>query len=97
MEKDLGILVGDKLTMSQQCALAARRANGIQGCIGKSVASRLRVVILPLYSAVSGVLCAGLGSSVQQREVTGDSPVEATTMMRGLEHLSYENGLWKLG
>ncbi|KAJ7411143.1 hypothetical protein BTVI_50955 [Pitangus sulphuratus] len=51
-EKDLGILVDDKLTVSWQCALAARRPSGILGCIRKSVASKLREVILPLYSAL---------------------------------------------
>ena len=48
-EKDLDILV-DKLTMSQQCTLVAKMANGILGCIKRSVASRWREVPLPLYS-----------------------------------------------
>ncbi|PKU48716.1 hypothetical protein llap_1040 [Limosa lapponica baueri] len=37
-EKDLGVLVNNRMTMSQQYALVAKKANGILGCIKKSVA-----------------------------------------------------------
>jgi len=70
VERDLGVLVDDKVTMSQQRALGAKKANGILGCIKKSVQQVKGGSASPLHctgEAPSGVLCPVLGSPLLER------------------------------
>lgn len=59
------MLADNELSMSHS-ALVARKANGILGCIRKSIPSKLGEVISP-DEAISGVLCPVLGSPVQEK------------------------------
>jgi len=80
-EQDLRILVDTKLNVkSQRCTLTAKKTTSTLGCIRKSVAFRLRQLILPLYLALVRCIWSA-GSSVGlprtgEEGHTGDSPVE---------------------
>ena len=80
-KKDLGVLMDEKLDMSQQCVLAVWKASSTLGCIKRGAASRDREGIVPPllcpHGALSGVLCPSPGPSADEGYRTvGVSPGE---------------------
>lgn len=85
------------LIMRQQCALAAKKANGILSCIRKNIGSRSREMILPLYSAlVRHLECWVQAGAVFRSGYKKDADLleqiqcSATKVIEELEHVLYE-------
>ena len=51
-KKNLGLLVDGKQDMSQQCTFTAQKTSSILDCAKRSMASRLRKMILPFCFAL---------------------------------------------
>ncbi|PKU40144.1 hypothetical protein llap_9555 [Limosa lapponica baueri] len=100
-EKDLRVLVDEKLDMTWQCALTDWKANCILSCSKRSVASRLSEVILPLYSALVRPhleYCVQLWHSQYKKDMDLLEQVQqrVTKMIRGMEHFCYGDRLREL-
>jgi len=97
-EKDFWVSANERLNMSQQCALAAQKANHILGCIKRNVTSRPRGLIPPLYSALMRPhleYCVQFWSPQHKKDMELLEQVQRSTMkmIRGLKHTPYKNRL----
>ena len=101
-EKGLGVLTENRLAISQQGALVAKKAHGILGCIKKRVVSRSGAVIIPLCSVL---VRPYLEYRIQlwapqfkkDRELLERVQWGGSKMVRDLEPLPYKEMLRDLG
>uniref|UniRef100_K7F000 Reverse transcriptase domain-containing protein n=1 Tax=Pelodiscus sinensis TaxID=13735 RepID=K7F000_PELSI len=101
-EKDLGVLVDYRMTMSRHCDMAVKKANMILGYIRRGISSRDKEVLVPLYKALVRPhleYCVQFWSPMFKQDEFKLEQVQrrATRMIRGMENLSYERRLKELG
>ena len=100
--KDLGVLVGSRLSRSQQRARAARRAIPILRCIRHSSTGRAKEGITLLQSVLVRPHLEGCGQFWAPTFKKDEKVLEcvhgrATRLVRGLEGMSCESWLRTLG
>ena len=59
-EKDLGVLIHRTLSVSNNCAVAVKKANQMAGHIYRTVTHKSVQTVVPLYKALEYCSCTGL-------------------------------------
>jgi len=100
-KKDLLVLLDTWLNTSQRSAQLAKKVNGTLAYFRKSVASRMREVVIPMYSALMRLhpeYCAPFWAPHYKKniEALDCTKRRATKLVTYLEHKSYEEQLREL-
>jgi len=95
IERDLGILVQDDLTLHQQCCKAANKGNNVLGMINRTFTLKIKSIVLPVYkSLVRSHLDYAIPAwcTHYRKDVALLEQVQrrATKMITGLQNMAYE-------
>ncbi|TRZ08230.1 hypothetical protein HGM15179_018877 [Zosterops borbonicus] len=96
VQKDLVVLMDEMLKMNWQCALTIWKDNHILGCIKRSVATNMRMVILSLSGKVptwSPAHSSGAPNIQHDMDLLERVQMKPMKMISGLKHFSYGNRL----
>ncbi|XP_059579843.1 carboxypeptidase Q isoform X8 [Alligator mississippiensis] len=101
-ERGSGVMTGHKMHMSQQCDVAAGRANQTLACIHRCFSSKSQDVILPLYLALVKPqleYCIQFWAPEFEKDVEKLERVQRRVMciIRGQENRPYEERLRAIG
>ena len=69
-EKDLGVTMNANMKVSEQCRIAASKANQVLGMIRRNITYKDKSLIVPLYKAIVRPhleYCTGMESISQER------------------------------
>ena len=100
-EKDLGLLIDNNATFSNQCLSAVRNANRMLGLIRRNIVYKSKDVILRLYKSLVRPLleyCVQVWNPYLRKDIDLLERVQrrATKMISEFKHLNYEQRLKKL-
>ena len=101
-EKDLGVTISADIKVSEQCGIAASKANKILGLIRRNITYKGKKLIIPLYKAIVRPhleYCIQAWRPYRKKDIDTLERIQriATKMFPELRDLSYEERLKECG
>ena len=101
-EKDLGVLIHRTLSVSNNCAVAVKKANQMAGQIYRTVTHKSGQTVVPLYKAVVRPhleYCSPVWSHYLKKDILSIEKVQriVTKMIPSISALTYEERLKRTG
>ena len=101
-EKDLGVTMNANMKVSEQCRIAASKANQVLGMIRRNITYKVKSLIVPLYKAIVRPhleYCIQAWSPYLRKDIDMLEKIQrrATKLIPGLRDLRYEERLKECG
>ena len=101
-EKDLGVIMNANMKVSEQCRIAASKANQVLGMIRRNITYKDKSLIVPLYKAIVRPhleYCIQAWSPYLRKDIDMLEKIQrrATKLIPGLRDLRYEERLKECG